>query len=117
MLILLVGLDARAVDSLRPRLVAVAPSADVTVVQECQEAEAEFFADRPDVVVIDIGALGTRGWALARTLRRQWDGALIALGNGKPSTESFRTRCDAYVAKPFVPRHLAEVIALLVPHR
>jgi len=115
MLILLVGLDARAVDSLRPCLAAVAPVADVSVVHDSQEIQAEFFGRRPDVVVIDVGTLGTRGWTLAHALRRRWDGAVIVLADGKPSTESFRTRCDAYVAKPFEPQQLMDSIAFLVP--
>ncbi len=74
-------------------------------------------ADRPDLVLLDLGLPGEDGFAIARTLRERWRcGLIIVTGRGDSVDKvvGLEIGADDYVTKPFDLRELlARIKAVL----
>ncbi len=73
-------------------------------------------AERPDVVLLDIGLPGLDGYEVARRLRRQpWAAgvrllALTGYGQEKDRQEADAAGFDRHLVKPFDPEELGELL-------
>jgi two-component system CheB/CheR fusion protein len=97
------------------RLVLEAAGHQVAVAESGERALALARARRPEVVVCDIGLPDMDGYAVARALRAELNGALrlIALSGYGRADDKARARAagfDLHLTKPLDPRRLREVI-------
>ncbi len=72
-------------------------------------------ADRPDVVLLDVGMPGLDGWELARRIRALWDDSplLVAVSGYGTKEDHERSRdagLDAHLVKPADPRVLLRLL-------
>src|SRR5690242_3863192 len=82
------------------------------------EAEAALAEEAPDVVLLDLMLPGGSGLDVLRTLRRRGS-RVPAVVISAWTTDEYRAAAaaagvDAFVAKPFLPAELAELVAGLV---
>ena len=96
--------------------------AHVAAVASAAEALAAFAAQRPDLLVSDIGMPGTDGYALIREVRAQEAArglahlpavALTAYARPDDRAQALRAGYDAHVAKPVEPAELVVQLARL----
>jgi DNA-binding response OmpR family regulator len=90
---------------------------DVVVVGDGEAALASARANRPDLVVLDLGLPGMDGMDVARSLRRNHDTPIVmvtARGDETDRIVGLELGADDYVVKPFSPKELvARVRAVL----
>jgi DNA-binding response OmpR family regulator len=90
---------------------------DVVVVGNGEAALASARANRPDLVVLDLGLPGMDGMDVARSLRRNHETPIVmvtARGDETDRIVGLELGADDYVVKPFSPRELvARVRAVL----
>jgi len=90
---------------------------DVVVVGDGEAALASARANRPDLVVLDLGLPGMDGMDVARSLRRNHDTPIVmvtARGDETDRIVGLELGADDYVVKPVEPRVLiARIHALL----
>ncbi len=76
-----------------------------------EEAMRAVQNDPPSVVVLDVQMPGVDGPAFARALRLSLRRVpLVILTAGDPRREADRCNAEAYLAKPFDPRELVELV-------
>ena len=89
----------------------------VTEARDGQEALRTFFAERPDLVVLDVAMPGLDGWKTLERIRELSDVPVVMLtakGTELEKTRGLRSGADDYVTKPFGRQELlARVDALL----
>src|SRR5204862_3438744 len=93
----------------------------VATVASVAEAFERFHADRPDVIVSDVGMPGEDGYALIRTIRalgpaRGWDVpavALTAYARADDRTRAMLAGFQQHLHKPVDPAELITVVAAL----
>jgi len=89
----------------------------VTEARDGQEALKTFFAERPDLVVLDVAMPGLDGWKTLERIRELSDVPVVMLtakGTELEKTRGLRAGADDYVTKPFGRQELlARVDALL----
>ena len=89
----------------------------VTEARDGQEALRTFFAERPDLVVLDVAMPGLDGWKTLERIRELSDVPVVMLtakGTELEKTRGLRAGADDYVTKPFGRQELlARVDALL----
>ncbi|MDW8120607.1 MAG: response regulator [Chloroflexota bacterium] len=79
--------------------------------------------ERPDLVILDIVMPGMFGWDVCQALRRDPDTQhikilmLSALIQDSHRRKAFQSGADAYLEKPFSPRHLLAVVEELLAKR
>jgi len=90
---------------------------DVIVVGDGEAALASARANRPDLVVLDLGLPGMDGMDVARLLRRNHETPIVmvtARGDETDRIVGLELGADDYVVKPFSPKELvARVRAVL----
>jgi len=90
---------------------------DVVVVGDGEAALASARANRPDLVVLDLGLPGMDGMDVARSLRRNHETPIVmvtARGDETDRIVGLELGADDYVVKPFSPKELvARVRAVL----
>ena len=90
---------------------------DVIVVGDGEAALASARANRPDLVVLDLGLPGMDGMDVARSLRRNHETPIVmvtARGDETDRIVGLELGADDYVVKPFSPKELvARVRAVL----
>ena len=90
---------------------------DVVVVGDGEAALASARANRPDLVVLDLGLPGMDGMDVARSLRRSHETPIVmvtARGDETDRIVGLELGADDYVVKPFSPKELvARVRAVL----
>lgn len=89
----------------------------VTQLHSGRELLALMAADKPELVLLDLGLPGEDGFAIARQLREHWRcGLVIVTGRGDPVDKivGLEIGADDYVTKPFDLRELlARIKAVL----
>ena len=76
----------------------------VTEARDGQEALRTFFAERPDLVVLDVAMPGLDGWKTLERIRELSDVPVVMLtakGTELEKTRGLRSGADDYVTKPF----------------
>jgi two-component system, cell cycle response regulator DivK len=77
------------------------------------EALARVAAHRPDLVLTDLMMPGVDGAELARRLKADpatRDLPIIAMSGGPNREEALAAGCDDFIAKPFRPRELVDLV-------
>jgi two-component system KDP operon response regulator KdpE len=91
--------------------------ATVIPARDAHEGLRQFYAQQPDLVILDILMPGIDGWEVCKSLRRLSDVPILmltALGNTEQITRGLEKGADDYVTKPFANQVLlARVRALL----
>ncbi|HEY3110230.1 MAG TPA: response regulator [Chloroflexota bacterium] len=80
---------------------------------EGAEALARLTQRRPDLILTDLMMPGVDGAELARRLKGDpatRDIPIIAMSGGPNRAEALAAGCDDFIAKPFRPRELAELV-------
>jgi DNA-binding response OmpR family regulator len=89
----------------------------VTQLHAGRELAALMNADKPELVLLDLGLPGEDGFAIARQLREHWHcGLVIVTGRGDPVDKvvGLEIGADDYITKPFDLRELvARIKAVL----
>jgi CheY-like chemotaxis protein len=97
--------------------------AEVQTASSVAEALELFKADRPDIVLSDIGMPERDGYELIRTLRTLPSGknvpaaALTALARSEDRMRALNAGYQAHVSKPVAPAELIAVVRSLVSLR
>ncbi len=93
---------------------------DVQTAYDGEEAEAKVAAEKPDLVILDVMMPKKNGYAVCRDLKRNQETAVIPviLLTAKNLKEDvywgYDSGADAYVTKPYEPRHLESLVEQLL---
>ncbi len=91
--------------------------AQICTAADGMEGLAQFYVNRPDLIIVDVMMPGIDGWGICSRLRKLSDVPILmlsALGADTHIVRGLRCGADDYVAKPFTDEVLvARVEALL----
>lgn len=95
---------------------------DVVSAEDGVKGLAEAQANRPDIVVLDIGLPGMDGWEVLRRLRAdittQTIKVLVLTAHAQPevAAQADEVGADDFMTKPFRPQELRERLESLLAH-